>query len=73
MNVVQLLLNHGAIVDQINIIGWTALMYASQNGHSDIVSLLLHHGSNIEHRANDDHATALIIAQDDDNDNDDVE
>ena len=28
--------------------GWTALMYAAQNGHSNVVEMLLQHGASVD-------------------------
>jgi len=43
--VVEILLDHGALVDLKDYTGWTALMVASQAGHADTVKLLLEHGA----------------------------
>ena len=37
--------------------GWTALMISSENGDSEVVNLLLKHGCNLDHQANDGSTT----------------
>ena len=56
-----LLLQHGADVDVKNKYGLTPLMWAANNGHSDIASLLLQHGANIEAK-DEDGRTPLMYA-----------
>jgi ankyrin repeat protein len=41
--------------------GYTALMIASENGHKEVVELLLNKGANINYK-NDDGYTALMLA-----------
>ncbi|KAG3011267.1 hypothetical protein PC128_g15008 [Phytophthora cactorum] len=44
--VVQRLLECGASIDLVNNDGWTSLMKASMNGHSEIVAILLQNVEN---------------------------
>ncbi|KAG2910476.1 hypothetical protein PC119_g19164 [Phytophthora cactorum] len=44
--VVQRLLESGASIDLVNNDGWTSLMKASMNGHSEIVAILLQNVEN---------------------------
>ena len=46
--VVELLLQRGAEIDLHNSVGWTALMYAADNGHERAVELLLQRGAEVE-------------------------
>ncbi len=39
----ELLLDHGAQVDIQDSYGWSALMYASREGHTEAAKLLLDH------------------------------
>ena len=48
-------------VNKINNDGWTALMIASQNGHSDAIGLLISKGSDVNLMTKDG-KTASIIA-----------
>ncbi len=50
-----------ANLEAIDEVGDSSLMIASQNGHQDIVSLLLTHGANIEAKGNGGF-TSLMIA-----------
>ncbi|MEN8166321.1 MAG: ankyrin repeat domain-containing protein [Pseudomonadota bacterium] len=44
VEIVELLLNEGADVDQVeNTNGWTALIWAAKQGHLHTVQILLHH------------------------------
>ncbi len=52
MNVVDLLIKNGAKVDSKDSgNGWTALLYASENGHAEVVDRLLNAGASINARA----------------------
>ena len=54
------LLDLGAVVDARDIVGWDALMYASNNGHAAVVTLLLDRGA--DPCSKDDYETALHMA-----------
>ena len=54
-------LTKGVKIDAQSDDGWTALMLACREGHSDIVKLLLSQGASV-HVRNEDGETALIIA-----------
>ncbi|GCB63926.1 hypothetical protein scyTo_0011684 [Scyliorhinus torazame] len=57
------LLNYSTfLVDEVDEKGWTALMYASRNGHSQVAQLLLEKGCNTSF-SNDSGQTALDIAK----------
>ena len=59
--VVELLLRHGAGVNQQNSEGCTALMFAAGQGHERLVDLLLRHGAEINLQSSVG-GTALMIA-----------
>eukprot|EP00757_Euglenozoa_sp_SAG-D1_P022366 gene22366-8885_t len=60
-NVVKILLQAGADIEAKDQDGWTALLIACHNGHSDVVEMLLQAGADIE--AKDQHGwTALMEA-----------
>ncbi|XP_059145346.1 uncharacterized protein LOC131932457 [Physella acuta] len=46
-NTAKLLLQHGAMVDDVNIFGYTSLMAAAERGHDLVVELLLAHGADV--------------------------
>ncbi|XP_038661077.1 peroxisomal NADH pyrophosphatase NUDT12 isoform X1 [Scyliorhinus canicula] len=57
------LLNYSTfLVDEVDEKGWTALMYASRNGHSQVAQLLLEKGCNTSF-SNNSGQTALDIAK----------
>jgi hypothetical protein len=60
-SVCDVLLSHGAEVNQANNNGATPLFIASQNGHASVCDLLLGHGAEVN-QANNDGATPLWIA-----------
>ena len=63
LSAVQKLLDKGAQIDaQENKDGWTALMYASARGHSEIVRLLVDRGAELDITDKKDGETALILA-----------
>ena len=45
---VKLLLKKGAEVDLQDVQGWSALMHASRNGHSQVANLLLEYNADID-------------------------
>lgn len=47
---VRELLSHGADPNVEDNDGWTAILCAAKEGHSDIVMLLLEHHATIDHR-----------------------
>lgn len=47
MDVVELLVEHGADIEHRDMGGWTALMWAAYRGHSDIVAYMLDKGADI--------------------------
>jgi ankyrin repeat protein len=59
---VQLLLDHGALVTAQNQNGGTPLHDAALGGNADVVTLLLDHGSVIDERELDSGATPLMMA-----------
>jgi len=61
IEVVSLLLNHGANVNQPKNTGTTPLYIACANGYVEIVSLLLKNGANVN-QANNNGYTPLYIA-----------
>ena len=61
IEIVSLLLNHGANVNQANNYGQTPLYVACLNGDVKVVSLLLKHGANVN-QANNNGETPLHIA-----------
>jgi ankyrin repeat protein len=61
-NCAQLLLDAGAAINhQIRHHGWTALMLAVRQGHTNVVKILVVHGAWVD-QPNDSNATALIWA-----------
>jgi len=61
VEVVRLLLERGANVDQQNENGWTALMSAAFRGYADVISLLLAHGADAGLK-NHEEDPALVVA-----------
>jgi ankyrin repeat protein len=51
----------GAVVEAKDNHGWTALMYAAENGHVDCVRVLLNAGADMEAKSTDG-GTALMSA-----------
>ncbi len=45
-------LRFGSPIDEPDIHGWTGLMYATLEGNTDLVNLLLSRGANVNHRGN---------------------
>ena len=62
VEVVKLLLSHGASVNETNDHGDSPLMFASENGHIDVVALLLSHGANGNYKRSDDGCSSLMLA-----------
>lgn len=51
--IVRLLIENGVKVDEVNPFdGYTALMYAAQNGHRRVVKTLIEQNANVNHRSN---------------------
>jgi ankyrin repeat protein len=44
--VARTLIQHGVMVDRTTAYGWSALMYAANNGHEAVAKLLLDSGAN---------------------------
>ena len=61
IEIVKILLQHKASIDEANNRGFTPLMSAAEGGHLDVVMLLLEHNANLQLTTNDG-ATALYIA-----------
>ncbi|CAK4438157.1 unnamed protein product [Aphanomyces euteiches] len=61
LDIVKLLLDHGADVDSTDQDGFTALEWASYNGYFEIVKILLHHDASVN-TADKDGMTALMWA-----------
>ncbi len=61
VEVMKLLIEHGADVNMADKDGWTALMGAVVQGHTESVKLLLKHGAKVRAR-NHNGETALIMA-----------
>ncbi|CAL1531290.1 unnamed protein product [Lymnaea stagnalis] len=59
---VELLCEKGASVNEIDQLGWTALMKASQNGHFKVVKILADRGANLNNRNVDDMTSAMIAS-----------
>jgi ankyrin repeat protein len=58
------LLGEGRDVNEADESGWTALMYASQKGHVEVVRLLLAREGVEVNKTEQDGATALMVASD---------
>ena len=63
LNKIKELLGKGASVDLKDMYGWTALLHAARDGHTNIVKLLLHHGAQVDlnHPDLTEQAKQLII------------
>jgi ankyrin repeat protein len=61
-DLVKRLLGEGQNVNQLDQRGWTPLMAAADEGHIDIVRLLIDWGADINAKRKDDGYTALMIA-----------
>mgnify|MGYP003953180329 CR=1 FL=1 len=59
--IVQLLLDRAANVNQANNNGWTPLLIAAEKGHTEVARLLLERGANVN-QANNNGWTPLLIA-----------
>ena len=57
-----LLIQKGAIVDEIDEDGYTPLLDAAQNGHIEVVRLLVREGANVE-ATSEGGSTALALAE----------
>ena len=66
-NLVLILLDHGAEVNEKIANGWTALHISAAKGHSQVVTLLLNNGAEIDVQ-DDSGQSALIVAASQDND-----
>lgn len=62
-DVVELLLEHGANVNEKDEDGWTALIYAAVNDYKDVVELLLKHGANVKEKNNLGKTALILVAQ----------
>jgi ankyrin repeat protein len=62
IEIVKVLLNHGAAVNAASDLGITPLLEAAENGNAHIVRLLLNAGADTEHR-DDDNQTARALAK----------
>ena len=62
--IIKSLMFEGVDVNAKDSDGWTALMYAAQQGHVEIVNLLLNNGAEIFHR-NNKYKTAEDLASND--------
>ncbi|KAN0141591.1 hypothetical protein V8E53_000053 [Lactarius tabidus] len=62
LNVVQLLLRHGADINAPGLWGRTPLLFASVRGHLEVVRWLLEHGADVNAKDADDDFTSLHLA-----------
>jgi ankyrin repeat protein len=62
LDVVQLLLRHGADVNTPGLWGRTPLLFASVRGHLEVVRWLLEHGADVSAKDADDDFTSLHLA-----------
>lgn len=62
---VKLLLDHGALINQVNHQGWTAVMIAAYRGNTESVRVLLDHGTSLDVQSGAGD-TALTLAQKED-------
>lgn len=58
----ELLLDHGADLEEPNDEGYTPLMEASREGHHYVVELLLDRGANVNAKIDDGIETPLTLA-----------
>lgn len=58
---IEFLIEQGAVVDQRNLWGHTALIYAAKHGHKGAVDSLIRNGANANH-VSDDGSTPLMWA-----------
>jgi ankyrin repeat protein len=61
-SMIELLLKHGADVNQANSLGTTPLMIASASGSAEVVKVLLDHGADANQREHAHDQTALMFA-----------
>jgi uncharacterized protein len=59
-SIVELVLDRGALVDETEKYGCTALMFSARQGNSDVVKVLLERGANVNAK-NTNGTTALVI------------
>ena len=58
--IVELLISYGADINATDKNGWTALMFASQNGYVESVKILLQYNADVNIQ-NKDRMTALML------------
>ena len=63
MDVITMLLNWGANIDEVDNAGMTALMWASKYNRIDIAELLCDRGASLQITENDGRTTALVYAR----------
>lgn len=59
-SVVELVLDRGALIDEIEKYGCTALMFSARQGNSDVVKVLLQRGADVNAK-NTNGTTALVM------------
>ncbi|EGT36291.1 hypothetical protein CAEBREN_31794 [Caenorhabditis brenneri] len=62
VDIVRLLIDHGAAVDQPDLMGWSPLMWAVYKNHLDVVDLLLNAKGHVNLIDEEDGLTPLIVA-----------
>ena len=62
LSIVELLCEHGAVVDCEDPRGYTPLIMAASEGYHKMINLLCKHGADPNHRAHQDNATPLFHA-----------
>jgi ankyrin repeat protein len=50
--VVKLLLEKGTVLETKDVVGWTLLLIAAENGHKAVVQQLLEHSANVNVKDN---------------------
>jgi len=63
INIVKMLLDHGASIDLQDNMGYTALMWASWHNSVDIVKILLEHGADVDLREEDGWSALMMASQ----------